>query len=301
MLVSTCIFPYTYCRTKKTKMNLTLPDIRQSRKLLIISIVLILVLSSLYVFKAVKASAAERSMEQQLMAAELIHKKHDSFNSAIDTIAEKYPGVEFSVGVSSDRYGTFAHNGSLEFDAGSTTKVLTAAFFMHEVENGRADIKQPIDGKSPTFWMRKLLVDSDDEAWQVLNSRLTHPRLKAYASSIGLRNYDPAANSLTIRDSLTLMTKLSDGQLLNDKHTSQLEGFMGRANYRDYIVAAVPDTDTVYHKVGITDGNLHDMAIIERGGHKLILNVFTFSSEGDTASQASVIRELTHQALTTYL
>jgi beta-lactamase class A len=55
---------------------------------------------------------------------------------------------------------------------------------------------------------------------------------------------------------------------------------MAQANYRDYIVAAIPSDVTVYHKVGILDDHLHDAAIIKKGSRSYVLVIFSKDNSG---------------------
>ena len=50
---------------------------------------------------------------------------------------------------------------------------------------------------------------------------------------------------------------------------------MQNTNREDLIVPNVPDNLTLYHKYGLLDGNLHDVAIITNGEKTLSLVIYT--------------------------
>lgn len=76
---------------------------------------------------------------------------------------------------------------------------------------------------------------------------------------------------------------------------------MKQADNRNYIVALVPSTDTVYHKAGYLKDRVHDAAIIETGSEKYALVIFTKSSgQYDFTVGQELFGKITKASLATF-
>jgi beta-lactamase class A len=201
--------------------------------------------------------------------------------SRINSVIQTYPDVEVGVAIQDLNNGTTYHYGvSNPFVAASVSKVLTAALFLHQVETGQQTLDEQLDGGSAQYELQQMIEQSDNDAWQSLNDLLTHDALQSYAAHVGLSNYDPDQNSLTVDDISLLLGKIYKGQLLNPAHTQQLLNYMKDANFDSYIPASVPSGVKVYHKAGWLDDRVHDAAIIDNGKHPYVLVIFTKDDSG---------------------
>lgn len=245
-----------------------------------------------------EAQAAE---DRQLQLVKKVDQQDGVFEQALAGIRQTYPGLQISVALATDQTGVHDFGDDVVFDAASTAKVLTAAAYLHQVDKGQVSLHQTIAGQSAIYWLRAMIINSDDNAWAVLNDYLGHPYLLEYARSQGMVHYDPETNQLTSRDMARLLQKLADGTLLSTQRHTLLFSLMQKANYRDYMVAAVPLGMTVAHKVGFTDGNIHDVGIIQQGGHWLTLCIYTNGDDSFSADQrAAAIQAITKAALVAY-
>jgi beta-lactamase class A len=78
--------------------------------------------------------------------------------------------------------------------------------------------------------------------------------------------------------------------------------YLGEANYRQYIVAAVPAGDKVYHKIGIDNDTINDAAIITSNNEYLVLVIFTNGNGSyDWSSRQQLIQTITKDAVQAYL
>ena len=85
-------------------------------------------------------------------------------------------------------------------------------------------------------------------------------------------------------------------------HRSLQLSYLSQANYRNYIVAAVPAGDQVYHKVGINDDTLNDAAIIKQGDKYVVLVIFTNGNGNyDLDHRGQLTQDITRQATAAYL
>jgi beta-lactamase class A len=224
-------------------------------------------------------------------------------SQALDNIRATVAGrddLDLSVALTDLQTGESYHYGdSSSFTAASVGKLITATAFMNAVEKGDASLTDTIGGMAASTAIQKMLVESDNGAWTAMKNRLTLDGQQAYAESIGIRSYDADANTITSSDIALLLAKLASGKLLTSSHTNQLLSYMEQANYRAYIVAAIPDGTSVYHKVGLLEDRLHDAAIIQKDGRSYVLVIFSKSLYGtyDFNDGASLFGSITADSL----
>ncbi len=113
--------------------------------------------------------------------------------------------------------------------------------------------------------LQAMIVQSDDPSWETLNDYISHASLASYAHSLGITDYNADNNMLSAHDLSLLLYRLDTHKILNSSDTSLLLGWLKQANYRQYIVPAVPDGDTVYRKIGLINATINDSAIITNG------------------------------------
>jgi beta-lactamase class A len=152
--------------------------------------------------------------------------------------------------------------------------------YLHGVQAGKYTLSQSVGGYSARYQLQQMIELSDNTAWQNLNDILTHDGLENYASSIGLSNYDPDQNTLTVNDISLLLGKIYKHQLLNTANTNLLLSYMQNANEGNYIAASIPAGVKVYHKAGWLVDRIHDAAIIDNGHHPYVLVIFTKDNSG---------------------
>jgi beta-lactamase class A len=204
--------------------------------------------------------------------------------------------IDITTGVRYD-YGL----GDTQYIAASTTKLLSAALFLHDVEQGQASLNQPLGGSTAQTEMRKMITISDDNAWLDFNTLLGHPALNAYAQSLGMNSYDPDNNTITPDDLAVFLARLYQGKLLNSQHTSLLLGYMSNADYPQYIGGVIPSGVKFYHKIGYLNDRIMDAAIIDNGKRPYVLVIFTKNPSGAAYYNQSTGRQVFHTITTTTL
>jgi len=203
----------------------------------------------------------------------------DSVNNAI----AGYPSAQIGVSVIDIESGVQTDFGeTAPFTAASTTKTLTAAAYVHQVEQGNAELETVIDGSTAQTLLQRMLNLSDNNAWYSLNDYLGKTELQNFAQTLGLTSYDPYSNVITAHDEAQLLTKLYKNELASPSNTELLLSYMQNTNNEDLIPAALPSGSTVYHKCGYLDGELHDAAVISYQGHTFALVIYTKSDSGST-------------------
>jgi beta-lactamase class A len=228
-----------------------------------------------------------------------------SLTTKINGIIAQNSQIDFSVSTVDLSNNQLQHYGdSAAFTAASVTKLITAADFLSNVQAGKQSLTETINGSSAEYELQQMIVVSDDNAWAALNNQLGYANLESYATSIGLTNYQQNDNVNTIpsNDIAILLQKLYEGQLLNTTNTDMLLSWMKQANYREYIVPAVPGSDTIYHKIGLYEDFVNDAAIITNGKQTIVLVIFTNGNGTyNWTNRATIMQQLTTAVLQTYL
>ncbi|MGH7157333.1 MAG: serine hydrolase [Candidatus Saccharimonadales bacterium] len=203
--------------------------------------------------------------------------------SQINSVIQAHPDMDIGVAIedlNNDHIYTYGLTDP--FIAASVGKLITATLFLHEVEAGQQPMNQQLSYGTAAYELQQMIEQSDNTAWNDLNTLLTHTVLLNYASQIGMSNYDPDQNTLTAKDIVTLLGKLYKGELLNSAHTNLLLSYMHDANFDTYIPASIPTGVKVYHKAGWLDDRVHDSAIIDNGKHPYVLVIFTKMDDGSS-------------------
>lgn len=218
------------------------------------------------------------------------------FESKLKKIIAQNSDVEISVTIidldtnASYDYGL---SPTIPYEAASVAKLITAACVLHQVEAGKLSLTQSIQGKSIQSIMQKMIVESDNASWKLLNDKLGHPTLNTYASSIGMKTYDSDVNQVVPKDIALLLQKLYRYQLVTKEHSKLLLSYMANANRTDFLKAGIPSGVSFYHKAGWVEDRDHDAAIIDNGDRRLALVVFTNGhNKPHTTDRSTVLQQI---------
>lgn len=228
------------------------------------------------------------------------YKVNSQSLAAIQGVVDQHPELDLSVSLTDLQTGKAYHYGdSSSFTAASVGKLITTATFINKVEKGTASLSQTVGGYTAKTEIQKMLVDSDNTAWKNMEEAVGLSTQQAYAESIGITSYDATQNTVSSSDIALLLTKLSSGKLFNDDNTGLVLSYMAQANYRGYIVAAIPDGVNVYHKVGLLEDRVHDAAIIKKGDRSYVLVVFSKAKSGayDFSEAPTLFEKITTDSL----
>lgn len=278
---------------------------RQARRrwLGICLVILVLITLGGNELRARHVSAQKAAAQQaQVEATADAQRKASLFSSQLNALLTANPADTIGAVTASSNSSLQTYGTTTPFDAASDGKLLTAADYLHHVELGTATLQQDINGQTAGYWLKIMLVNSDDTAWAELNGYLTHPDLQAYGNTIGFTDYDPTVNTFPPIDAARLLQKLYTGQLLNAANRSLMLGYLEQANYRQYIVPAVPKGDNVYHKIGLDVDEVNDAAIITSGQKYLVLVIFTNGNGTyNWPARAQLMQAITKDAIAAYL
>jgi len=188
------------------------------------------------------------------------------------------------------------------YEAASTSKLVAVFDYIHQVELGKATLTQTLEGEPAQDIIMRMIVNSDNDAWDKLNGYLKFGGEQKYLDSIGVAGKMTPNN---IQFSTSAMAKmlqlLYQGKLMNADHQALIYGYMAHTTMNRLIPAALPADAIVYHKYGEIDGVLHDAAIVQYQGHNFVLVIYTnnpASSMSLYGSQVSLIHAITAAAFT---
>lgn len=272
--------PYAYAKPK--------PRRRVKRTILLVLAIITVALAA----KATLPKLQSKTHAAGLAAAAVAEKPAPIDQTALAAqVNQDINGSSLEIGVSTiDLTNNMRYDyglGDTEYIAASTTKLLSASLFLHDVELGKASLGQPLGGSTAQAEMQKMVVISDDTAWEDFNTLLGHPALLQYAHSLGMSSYDPDNNLITSDDLALLLASLYQGKLLDSQHTQLLLSYMRQADYTQYIGGVMPKGVKFYHKIGYLDDRVMDAAIIDNGKHPYVLVIFTKDPSGNSYDETA--------------
>jgi beta-lactamase class A len=253
-----------------------------------------------------KTSAKSRSGASSTVTEDpqAVASAKTAFTTSVTSSVNSYSASNLDVGVSLVDLDTGEQTSVGEtaaFTAASTTKVLAAAAYLHQVEQGTHSLTETINGQSAQTLLQKMINVSDNDAWGDIIEAVGENNLQAYAQSIGLSSYQRDTNVITASDEAKLLNQLYNHKLANTAHTNLLLSFMQNTSNEDLIPAGLPAGSTVYHKYGYLGGELHDAAIIVYNGHRIALTIYTKSSDdslSDYSSRTALFHQIAAAAIT---
>jgi beta-lactamase class A len=252
---------------------------------------------------AVKIDTAARAAAREAEQASLRAQSVQTLQKQVESIAGKYPQIDFSVSMRDKKYSLSAeYQPNKIVDAASTTKLISAILYLHNQEQGVYKDSHIIDGRPAKRQLKEMIKNSSDTQWHNFNQLLTHKALERHAWSIGLRSYNAKTNTISAKDMNKLMESLSENRLLNKQNTNLLLSFMQNTNYEEFISPAVSNQHTLHHKVGINQDQVNDTAAIHSYDNDLYITIFT--NGNDTYNwqlRAEIIQQIVNAASRAYL
>lgn len=217
---------------------------------------------------------------------------------SITQILAQHTDTEISVAITDLQTNkSYLYGETGAYTAASINKLVTALAYIQKVERGDATMSQYVGNATAQTQIQRSLVDSDNAAWESFykTKQVSCMAHNTYAQSLGLTSYDCVQNTISAPDVASLLARLYKGELANKTHTDMLLNYLRQANYREYIVSAIPKDLTVYHKVGYLTDRVHDGAIITDGKNSYVLVIFTKTAGAyDTAAGIDIFQSITH-------
>lgn len=267
----------------RPRQNKRAPKKHIGRRLVVLISILILgtIGFKYFILDSSKSNATDQPIGKKVVkkkveAVPISDNTWSDMRAKVDAIIAANPAINIGVSVIDDKTGVKQDYGLQEpYHGASTTKVLTAAAFLHQVEQGKYTLNTVLGGRSANEHLRLMLNRSNNESWAALNSAVGYSQLTSYAHENGIASYQYIGNLMKPSDQALLLQKVYDRKLVNEEHTTLMLSYMQNTNNEDMIPVVVPAGATFYHKYGQLEDRLHDGAIIDYKKRPLILVIYT--------------------------
>lgn len=227
----------------------------------------------------------------------------NDLSQKLNNLINENSDLDISIAIIDIATNTKANYGIQDNFAGaSTTKVLTAAAYLHAVETGTKKLTQKIGSYTAQQHIKQMINQSNNDSWATLNQALTYATIETYAKSVGVESYKAKTNTITANDEAILLQKLYQGALLNEENTSLLLSYMQNTNNEAMIPKVLPAGATIYHKYGQLEDRLHDAAIVVNQERPIVLVIYTKGGASDGSnyqSRVQLIQSLATQVFET--
>lgn len=212
----------------------------------------------------------------------------NTLGSKVNALIAQQPDLDVSVSVIDIGTNTKGNYGIQDNFAGaSTTKVLTAVTFLHELEQGKRSFNTQLNGTTAKQQLKLMINQSNNDSWAALNNLLSYADIETYAHSLGISSYSSKDNTITASDEALLLQKLYTREVINEANTSLLLSYMQNTNNEAMIPAVIPAGATIYHKYGQLEDRLHDASIVTKNNRAIALVIYTKGGAKDGSNYTS--------------
>ena len=192
---------------------------------------------------------------------------------------------------------TVGINESVIFTASSINKIPILASLYVRVQKRQIDLDAPItlqasdiqdygtgtiryDPPGTSYSVKtlaRLMMQKSDNtaAFLLANYVIGVNTIQSELTAWGLTQTNMTDNKTSNKDMERMLAKIYTGGIANTALTQEMLAFMKDSDFEDRIPILLPKDVTVYHKTGDGDGAVHDVGIIEQGGKKYYLGIFT--------------------------
>ncbi len=200
---------------------------------------------------------------------------------------------------------TMGMNETVIYDGASVNKIPILAALYDQVQKGKINLDttitpQPDDiqdygtgsirydppgtAYSIQTLARLMMQKSDNTAAYILANHVVGlSNIQTLVESWGLRQTDMIDNKTSNKDIALLMKKIYDGGIAGSARTAEILAFLKDSDFENRLPALLPQDTIVYHKIGTTEGGIHDAGIVTRGGTTYYIGIFT----SDVTNEAS--------------
>ncbi len=165
-----------------------------------------------------------------------------------------------------------AGKGNVDFDK----QITIQAADVQDYGTGSIRYDPPGSTYSIKTLARLMMQKSDNTAAYVLaNYVVGLSKIQSLVTGWGLTQTDMIDNKTSNKDMELLMDKIYTGKIANAAMTQEMLGFMKDSDFEDRIPALLPSDTTIYHKIGTTEGGIHDVGIVINDKTKYYIGIFT--------------------------
>lgn len=212
-------------------------------------------------------------------------------------------------------------NETVIFTAASVNKVPIVAALYYWAEKGDIDLDERVtiqakdvqdfgtgsiryDPPGSVYSLKTLaklsIEQSDNTAAYVLgNYTVGLDRIQSLMNEWGLTQTDMVNNKTSNKDMELLLEKIYKGGVTNTASTQELLAFFKKTDFEDRLPALLPETATVYHKIGNEIAVMHDVGIVTDGELTYYIGVLSsdITDEEEAKKIIAEISKLVHDYL----
>jgi beta-lactamase class A len=216
-------------------------------------------------------------------------------------VLANYPTFRVSAELRDVSHGATATiDAKADFRAASTTKLIAASYFLHQVEEGKYSLDQPMGNYTAKFHLQQMINRSNNDSWAAFLTLLGRSNEEAYAHQQGWTSFNVTDNHIAPDDLADLLQKLWQGKLLTKEHTDYLLSLMQNTIDEQWIPPAIPAGATIYHKYGALEDDVHDASLITYQGRTYALVIMTNGNGAYAYTQrAKLFHDLVKAAFST--
>lgn len=216
-----------------------------------------------------------------------------SLETEMERVLESQTDKEWSI-VLSDMQGNsiFQKGQSAPYHAASVAKLVTALYVLKQIQDGTLSQHIPLGSFSLDYQLQQMVNQSNNDAWDALNSTVGLRKQQAFAGSIGLSQFDIYTNTMSAKEAALLLRTIYKGSILEEEERKELLSLMTHTNDERFIPAGVGAGYTVYHKTGFYEGNAHDAAIVEGKKKPFVLVIFSKGEYEDYEKRITVFHTI---------
>jgi beta-lactamase class A len=192
---------------------------------------------------------------------------------------------------------TMGINESVIFDAASVNKVPILAALYEEVQKGAIDFNRvitlqakdvqdygtgsirydPIGSTYSVKTLARLMIQKSDNtaAYILANHIVGISTIQNYVNGWGMTQTDIKENTTSNRDMAILFEKIFNKKLVSPALSEEMLALLRDSDFEDRLPGQLPESATVYHKIGTIIGGVHDAGVVTDGNMKYYIGVFT--------------------------
>lgn len=194
---------------------------------------------------------------------------------------------DFSLGINED----------VVFTAASVNKIPILASLYYLAQDGEIDLDKIITLQEPDIQdygtgvirydppgttysvktLARLMIQKSDNtaAFLLGNYVIGLDKVQKIIEGWGLTQTDMTNNQTSNRDMALLFEKIMKGQIANQAETREMLSFLSDSDFEDRIPKLLPDTVSVYHKIGSEVRIIHDVGVVSKGKVTYYIGILT--------------------------
>lgn len=144
------------------------------------------------------------------------------------------------------------------------------------------------------FLLERLLLESDNTAYNMIAKKLTAEEFNSLPEAVGLEELVDPEGRMSAKDYTRLLRVLYLANYLNESNSQKILGLMAKSEFNDFLGKALPSEVTFAHKWGThNEKNVFaDSGIVYAGNRKYIISVMVQAKGGDMASNQQKVENL---------